>query len=99
MLQGWTRLANLFKANDRQFQARLEDARKRAPTPVFWLFGRTQSGKTSIIKYLTGATDAEIGSGFRPCTRFSREYPFPNAEAPQDIAKGTMAPRTNEEIA
>ena len=82
MLQGWTRLANLFKADDRQFQARLEDARKRAPTPVFWLFGRTQSGKTSIIKYLTGATDAEVGSGFRPCTRFSREYPFPNAEAP-----------------
>jgi uncharacterized protein (DUF697 family)/predicted GTPase len=82
MLQGWTRLANLFKANDRQFEARLADARKRAPTPVFWLFGRTQSGKTSIIKYMTGATDAEVGSGFRPCTRFSREYPFPTAEAP-----------------
>jgi uncharacterized protein (DUF697 family)/predicted GTPase len=82
MLQGWTRLANLFKADDRQFQARLADARKRAPTPVFWLFGRTQSGKTSIIKYLTGATEAEVGSGFRPCTRFSREYPFPTAEAP-----------------
>ena len=49
MLQGWTRLANLFKADDRQFQARLADAR-RAPIPVFWLFGRTQSGKTSIIQ-------------------------------------------------
>ena len=47
-----------------------------------WLFGKTQSGKTSIIKFLTGASDAEIGSGFRPCTRFSREYDFPNAEAP-----------------
>jgi uncharacterized protein (DUF697 family)/predicted GTPase len=82
MLQGWTRLANLFRADDRQFQARLADARRRAPTPVFWLFGRTQSGKTSIIKYLTGADDAEVGLGFRPCTRFSREYPFPNAEAP-----------------
>ncbi|HEX3149143.1 MAG TPA: DUF697 domain-containing protein [Gemmataceae bacterium] len=82
MLQAWTKLANLFKADDRQFQARMADARKRAPTPVFWLFGRTQSGKTSIVKHMTGATDAEIGSGFRPCTRFSREYPFPNAEAP-----------------
>src|SRR5215218_513549 len=82
MLQGWTRLANLFQADDRQFQARLADARKRAPTPVFWLFGRTQSGKTSIIKYLTGADDAEVGSGFKPCTRFSREYPFPTPDAP-----------------
>jgi uncharacterized protein (DUF697 family)/predicted GTPase len=82
MLQAWTRLANIFRADDQHFQARLADARRRAPTPVFWLFGRTQSGKTSIIKYLTGADDAEVGLGFRPCTRFSREYPFPNAEAP-----------------
>jgi uncharacterized protein (DUF697 family)/predicted GTPase len=82
MLQGWTRLANLFRSDDRQFQARLADARSRAPAPVFWLFGRTQSGKTSIIKYLTGVDDAEVGSGFRPCTRFSREYPYPTADAP-----------------
>src|SRR5262249_57480603 len=82
MIQGWTRLANLFRADNRQFQARLAHARRRAPAPVFWLFGRTQSGKTSIIKYLTGADDAEVGSGFRPCTRFSREYPFPTSDAP-----------------
>jgi uncharacterized protein (DUF697 family)/predicted GTPase len=82
MMQGWTRLANLFRPNDQRMQARLEDARRRAPAPVFWLFGRTQSGKTSIIKYLTGADDAEVGSGFRPCTRFSRQYPFPTDEAP-----------------
>lgn len=82
MMQSWAKLANLFGGQDRQFQARLEDARKRAPVPVFWLFGRTQSGKSSIIKYLTGADDAEIGSGFRPCTRFSREYPFPTPDAP-----------------
>jgi uncharacterized protein (DUF697 family)/predicted GTPase len=82
MMQGWTRLANLFRPNDQRMQARLEDARRRAPAPVFWLFGRTQSGKTSIIKYLTGADDAEVGSGFRACTRFSRQYPFPTDEAP-----------------
>jgi uncharacterized protein (DUF697 family)/predicted GTPase len=49
---------------------------------VFWLFGKTQSGKTSLIRYLTGAEDAAIGSGFRPCTRTSREYPFPSADVP-----------------
>src|SRR5262245_6436048 len=82
MLQSWARLSNLFRGDDRHLRARLADARRRAPAPVFWLFGRTQSGKTSIIKYLTGANDAEIGSGFRSCTRFSREYPFPNPEVP-----------------
>lgn len=60
----------------------LAAARDRAPVPIFWLFGKTQSGKTSVIRYLTGAADAEIGEGFRPCTRFSREYQFPSAEAP-----------------
>src|SRR5919198_3761277 len=54
----------------------------RANAPVFWLLGKTQSGKTSVIKYLTGADQAEIGRGFRPCTRLSREYQFPTAEAP-----------------
>jgi uncharacterized protein (DUF697 family)/predicted GTPase len=60
----------------------LDALRHHAPVPTFWLFGKTQSGKTSIIKYLTGATDAEIGEGFRPCTRTSREYQFPTPEAP-----------------
>src|SRR5258708_16868679 len=46
------------------------------------MLGRTQSGKTTIIKYLTGATEAEIGRGFKPCTRFSREFDFPTSEAP-----------------
>ncbi len=83
MLQAWSKLANMFRPEDgAKFQARLADARARAPMPVFWLFGRTQSGKTSIIKSLTGADDAEVGNGFRPCTRFSREYPFPTPEAP-----------------
>jgi uncharacterized protein (DUF697 family)/predicted GTPase len=70
------------KARDEQLHQHLERLRQRLPVPLFWLFGKTQSGKTSIIKYLTGAEAAEIGHGFRPCTRFSRLYEFPTAEAP-----------------
>ncbi len=62
--------------------AALAELRTKVPAPVFWLFGKTQTGKTSIIHYLTGAEDAAIGNGFRPCTRTSREYPFPTADAP-----------------
>ena len=65
-----------------ELQKQLEEARKRIPVPVFWLFGKTQSGKTSVIKFLTGADAAEIGHGYRPCTRFSRLYQFPTHEAP-----------------
>jgi uncharacterized protein (DUF697 family) len=62
--------------------AALAELRTQSPTPVFWLFGKTQSGKTTIIKHLTGAEEAAIGNGFRPTTRTSREYPFPTADAP-----------------
>src|SRR5262245_688847 len=65
-----------------ELRVELERLRRRAPVPVIWLFGKTQSGKTAIIRYLTGADEAEIGQGFRPCTRYSREFPFPTVEAP-----------------
>lgn len=45
--------------------------------PVVWLLGKVQSGKTSIIRAITGSSDAEIGDGFRPCTRTARLYAFP----------------------
>ena len=35
----------------------------RAFAPVVWLLGKVQSGKTSIIRELTQAGDAEIGNG------------------------------------
>jgi uncharacterized protein (DUF697 family) len=78
------KFSQLFSRDPHQagVQQRLEQLRKRVPAPVFWLFGKTQSGKTSIIKYLTGADSAEIGLGFKPCTRFSRLYQFPTADAP-----------------
>lgn len=82
MYPAWANLANLFSGRDRKFQDGIADARTRAPTPVFWMLGRTQTGKTSVIRYLTGAETAEIGNGFRPCTKTSRYYPFPNEDAP-----------------
>jgi uncharacterized protein (DUF697 family) len=49
--------------------------------PVIWLLGKVQSGKTSIIRALTEATAAEVGLGYKPCTRTARIFDFP-AEAP-----------------
>jgi uncharacterized protein (DUF697 family) len=78
------RLRQLFSRSAREAQIRehLERLRPKLPVPVIWLFGRTQSGKTSLVKYLTGAERAAIGKGFEPCTRFSSRYQFPTADAP-----------------
>src|ERR1700719_3896186 len=72
-------LRRLFTVSDRsgRIQNQLDALRDRLPVPVFWLFGKTQSGKTSVVKYLTGAERAEIGTGYKPCTRFSQRYEFP----------------------
>jgi uncharacterized protein (DUF697 family) len=78
------RVTDLFSATaqEARLQQRLDRLREKMPVPIFWLFGKTQSGKTSLIKYLTGAESAAIGKGFQPCTRFSRQYQFPLREAP-----------------
>src|SRR3954453_3419339 len=79
---GRVRRALSPKMREEDIRKHLEQLRKDAPTAVFWMVGKTQSGKTSIIRYLTGAERAEIGKGFQPCTRFSSKYVFPTEQAP-----------------
>jgi uncharacterized protein (DUF697 family) len=68
------------KVSDKQLEEYLHKVRAELPMPVFWLFGKAQSGKTSLIRALTGSSRAEIGNGFRPCTRTSQLFPFPEEE-------------------
>jgi uncharacterized protein (DUF697 family) len=51
--------------------------RARQFAPVVWLIGKVQSGKSSIVRVLTQSTEAEVGSGFRACTRMARVFDFP----------------------
>jgi len=50
-----------------------------AGAPVVWLLGKVQSGKSSIVRAITAASAAEIGEGFRPCTRSARVFDYPSA--------------------
>jgi uncharacterized protein (DUF697 family) len=65
---------------DEQLQEKLAEIRQRLPPPVIWLLGKTQSGKSSLIRVLTGSTAAEIGNGFKPCTRTAMLFDFPDQE-------------------
>ena len=81
----WDALKRVVSSNEGpppDLEATLADLRNKTPAPVFWLLGKTQSGKTSIIHYLTGADDAAIGSGFDRVLAQSRRYQFPGPEAP-----------------
>lgn len=78
-IKSWMGLGPL---TDEQFEKKRDELLKKMPLPVFWLFGKTGSGKTSIIRYLTGSTQAEIGNGFQPQTKTSFQYEFPSASQP-----------------
>ena len=68
------------KTNQAELERLLREAKQKLPPPVIWLLGKAQSGKTSLVQALTGSSRAEIGNGFRPCTRSSRLYSFPDEE-------------------
>ena len=78
-LKSWFGFGTL---SDEQFERQRDELLKKTPVPVIWLFGKTGSGKSSIVRYLTGATAAEIGNGFRPQTKTSSEYDFPTSDQP-----------------
>ncbi|WP_169732592.1 YcjF family protein [Desulfonatronum lacustre] len=65
------------KIDEQALNAALGKARAAHPPPVVWLLGKTQAGKTSIIRSLTGSPDAEIGNGFQSCTKTARFYDHP----------------------
>jgi len=68
------------KVDDEKLNDCLKRIRSQLPVPVIWLMGKTQSGKTSLIRALTGNSRAEIGNGFVPCTRTSSLYAYPTEE-------------------
>jgi uncharacterized protein (DUF697 family) len=55
--------------------------RSSVPPPVFWLLGKTQSGKSAIIRTLTHSTIAEVGNGFKPCTKTAMLFDYPDTES------------------
>jgi uncharacterized protein (DUF697 family)/predicted GTPase len=76
----WKSLGDaLFSPKATGVESKINEVKQRLPIPVFWLLGKTQSGKTSLIRALTGIDAVEIGNGFQSCTQRSRFYDFPSS--------------------
>ncbi|WP_442505195.1 YcjF family protein [Novipirellula sp. SH528] len=69
-------------AHDAAYEKQVQEIRDKTPIPSIWLFGKTGSGKSSVIRFLTGAEGATIGEGYRPETRTSRRFDFPDSLEP-----------------
>jgi hypothetical protein len=68
------------RLSNEEFETQHAELLKKAPVPTFWLFGKAQSGKSSLVKYMTGAEDVQIGNGFRPTTKHSSRTCLPSRE-------------------
>jgi uncharacterized protein (DUF697 family) len=71
-----------FQVSDQEVEAILARIRAELPTTEAWLLGKPQTGKSSLVRGLTGVSAAIVGQGFRPHTRHTERYAYPSADLP-----------------
>lgn len=74
--KNWKRIVNAVLSPEPDIEAAVSP-QVQGEAPVLWLLGKVQSGKTSIVHAITRHPEAEIGAGFKPCTRHARLFDFP----------------------
>ncbi|MEG3436570.1 50S ribosome-binding GTPase [Pannus brasiliensis CCIBt3594] len=88
------RLANSivqwFSVSDSQVAEILEKARSELPTTEALLIGKPQTGKSSIVRALTGVSAEIVGQGFRPHTRNTQRYIYPSEDLPLLVFTDTV---------
>ena len=76
------RVLRWFLVDEDEIASVLERIRAELPTTEAWLIGKPQSGKSSVVRGLTGVSADIIGQGFRPHTQHTERYAYPSAELP-----------------
>jgi uncharacterized protein (DUF697 family)/predicted GTPase len=73
-------LTQWFQVSETDLQQLLEQVRQGLPTTEVILIGKTQAGKSSIIRAMTGASAEIVGQGFRPHTAHTQRYAYPTED-------------------
>ncbi|MGB3557870.1 MAG: DUF697 domain-containing protein [Geitlerinemataceae cyanobacterium] len=79
-----------FSVSDDRIAEILETIRDRLPTTEALLIGKPQSGKSSIVRGLTGVSAEIVGQGFRPHTQHTERYAYPADDLPLLIFTDTV---------
>ncbi|MGA7937263.1 MAG: 50S ribosome-binding GTPase [Kovacikia sp.] len=83
-------LTSWFNVSEAQVAEILERVRQELPTTEALLVGKPQSGKSSIIRGLTGVSAEIVGQGFRPHTQYTQRYSYPTDDLPLIIFTDTV---------
>lgn len=79
-----------FSVSDSQVAEILEKVRQELPTTEALLIGKPQTGKSSIIRGITGVSAEIVGQGFRPHTENTQRYTYPAEDLPLLIFTDTV---------
>ncbi|MFN9671613.1 MAG: YcjF family protein [Microcystis sp.] len=79
-----------FSVSDTQVAEILEKVRQELPTTEALLIGKPQTGKSSIIRGITGVSAEIVGQGFRPHTQNTQRYTYPAEDLPLLIFTDTV---------
>jgi uncharacterized protein (DUF697 family)/predicted GTPase len=82
--------AQWFSINEAEVAEILERVRSELPTTEAILIGKPQSGKSSIVRGLTGVSAEIIGQGFRPHTQHTQRYAYPSSDLPLILFTDTV---------
>lgn len=75
-------ITGFFSVSSEKISEILMEVREKLPTTEILLLGKTQSGKSSIIRGLTGVSAEIVGQGFRPHTQHTQRYDYPSTDLP-----------------
>ncbi len=83
-VSGW------FRVDETEVQQILQKVRSELPTTEALLVGKPQSGKSSIVRGLTGVSAEIVGQGFRPHTQYTQQYSYPTQDLPLLVFTDTV---------
>lgn len=79
-----------FSVSEAEVAKILASVRAELPTTEAVLIGKPQTGKSSIIRGLTGVSAEIVGQGFRPHTQYTQRYTYPTTDLPLLIFTDTV---------
>lgn len=88
--QSIIRATGWFQVDEAKLSQLLDEVRTALPTTEVLLIGKPQTGKSSVIRGLTGISAEVVGQGFRPHTTHTQRYNYPTDDLPLLIFTDTV---------
>ncbi len=83
-------IGSWFNVSETEIATILTKVRAELPTTEAFLIGKPQTGKSSIIRGLTGVSAEIVGQGFRPHTQNIQRYNYPCDDLPLLVFTDTV---------